>query len=259
MKHMAAHGVKKAVIGVSHAPNENEMIQAAVRKYPETFVGLCGWGIQKPLTGQQAAEVCDRWLQEPEFIGVGEVLFYSLNVAKGWDTTVQDWWKEIRPVMDVVTARKGVILFHTGFSGAHSGKSATPLYWKDPLFLDQIAREYWQTPMIIGHSGGQYAPFDQHALVVAYNHDNCYLETSKSRTDVIETAVKEIGSSRILFGSDWTSGEPMPLGPISERPAHLYDWNIANVTRAKISDEDKENILYKNATSLFTRAGAASA
>ena len=251
LEHMDAHGVGTAVLLVSHARNENDMIQAEVQKHPKRFVGCCGWGIQKTTTGREAAEVIQKWLKEPEFKGVGEALLYSLRGAKGLETTVQEVMREMRIVMDVVAAHKVPILFHTGFSGAHSGKSATPVMWKDPIYLDELASGYPETPIIIGHSGGMYPPYDQNALIVAYNHENVYLETSKSRTDVIEQAVKEIGSSRILFGSDWTTGELLPLGPMGERPAHLYDRNIRVVQEAKISDEDKERIFYKNTTSLF--------
>jgi hypothetical protein len=251
IEHMDAHSVGSAVLLVSHARNENEMIQSEVRKHPKRFVGCCGWGIQQTTTGREAAEVIQKWIKEPEFKGIGEVLLYSLRGAKGLDTTIQEALRELRVVMDVAAAHKVPILFHTGFSGAHSGKSATPLMWKDPIHLDEVASAYPEVRIIIGHSGGMYSPYDMHALVVAYNHENVYLETSKSRSDVIEHAVKEIGSSRILFGSDWTHGEPMPLGPMSERPAHLYDRNIGVVRDAGISDEDKERILYKNVKSLF--------
>jgi predicted TIM-barrel fold metal-dependent hydrolase len=251
IEHMDANGISMALLHQAHSREETEIIQSAVKKYPDRFMAFCSWGSKTAITGREAAEIIEKALKEPQFKGVGEILLYSLRGAKGIESTVQDVMREMRVVMDVVAAHKVPILFHTGFSGVHSGKSATPIMWKDPIYLDELASAYRETPIIIGHSGGHYPPYDQNALVVAYSHDNVYLDTSKSRSDVIEKAVWEIGSSRILFGSDWNTGQPLPLGPRSERPSHLYDWNLRVVQEAKISDEDKEKIFHKNIKSLL--------
>ena len=68
---------------------------------------------------------------------------------------------------------------------------------------------------------------------------------------MIEKAVSEIGSSRILFGTDWVREAAHSVGPMGERPTHLYDWNIRMVEGARISDEDKERIFYGNMKSLL--------
>jgi predicted TIM-barrel fold metal-dependent hydrolase len=248
LREMDSHGVERAILHVSHTRKEIEKIQSAVRKYPARFIGFCNWGMGS--TGKEAAEFIQKWLREPEFKGVGEALvtnFYS----KGKVDTIPEALGELRIAMDVVRKNRVPILFHTGYSGSHTGKFTTTLAWKDPLTLDEIAGEYSDVPIIIGHSGGHYPPYDVNALMMAYQHDNVFLETSKSRTDVIEKAVAEIGSARILFGTDWVREKPHTTGAMSERPGHLYDWNINAIEQAKISDEDKEKIFYRNVQSLL--------
>jgi predicted TIM-barrel fold metal-dependent hydrolase len=248
LREMDKYGAGLTVLQVSHNRRESELHQSVVRKYPTRFVGFCRWGSE--VTGSEAAEFIQKWLNEPEFKGVGEALIRNFYIP-GKVETIPEALRGLRVAMDVVRGKKVPILFHTGYSGAHIGKFSGGIAWKDPLLLDEIAGEYSDVPIIIGHIGGHYPPYDINALMMAYQHDNVYLETSKSRPDVIEKAVAEIGSSRILFGTDWVREEPHTIGAIGERPAHLYDWNIKVVEEARISDEDKERIFYKNIKSLL--------
>ncbi len=245
---MDTHGAEKAVLHQSHTPGETQLIQAAVRKHPDRFIGFCRWAAG--MSGEQAAAHIEKWLSEPEFVGVGEALVRNFFV-KGKIETIPDALKELRAPMDVIRAKNVPILFHTGYSGSHVGRFAGPLAWKDPMLLDEIALEYYEVPIIIGHTGGHYPPYDTHALMMAYQHENVLLDTSKSRTDVVEKAVKEIGADRVLFGTDWVREGPHPTGAITERPSHLYEFNLKVVEEARISDEDKEKIFWKNAKALL--------
>jgi predicted TIM-barrel fold metal-dependent hydrolase len=248
LREMDAHGVEKAILLHSYIPDETALIQAAVRKYPDRFVGFFMLR-RSGVTGQGAAEYAEKWLGEPEFKGVGECI---VDLFRGQGcSSIPEALNELRMLMDVLRAKKVPILFHTGFSGTNTGRFVKSLAWRDPLVLDEIAGEYWDVPIIIGHTGGHYPPYDANALMMAYQHENIYLETSKSRTDVIEKAVSEIGSSRILFGTDWVREAAHSVGPLGERPTHLYDWNIRMVEGARISDEDKERIFYGNMKSLL--------
>lgn len=247
---MDAHGVEKAILLDTYVPGGTARVQAAVRKHPDRFIGF--FMLRKQgITGREAAEYAEKWFAEPEFRGMGECLVDLFRV-KGTTETIPQALNELKLMMDVVRAKKAPILFHTGFSGTNRGKHVKSLAWRDPLVLDEIASEYWDVPIIIGHTGGHYPPYDMNALMMAYQHDNVYLDTSKSRTDVIEKAVSEIGASRILFGTDWVREGPHSVGPKGEWEAHLYDWNIKMVEAAKISEEDKEKIFYKNMKSLLS-------
>lgn len=249
LREMDAHGVEKAIMLHSYVPEETPLIQSAVRKYPDRFVGF--FMLRRVgITGREAADYVEKWLGEAEFKGVGECILDLFRI-KGHSDSIPEALNELRLLMDVIRKKKVPILFHTGFSGTNTGRFVKSLAWRDPLALDEIAGEYWDVPIIIGHTGGQYPPYDMNALMMAYEHENIYLETSKSRTDVIEKAVSEIGASRILFGTDWVRETAHSVGPMSERPTHLYDWNISMVEAAKISDEDKEMIFYRNMKSFL--------
>ena len=245
---MDTYGTETTVIQCSHRPDENALIQASVRKYPGRFIGFCRWG--SGMTGQEAAEFVEKWLGEPEFKGVGEALIRNF-IINGKVETIPEALRELRVAMEVVRAKKVPILFHTGYSGSHIGRFAGPLAWADPMLLDEIAGEFYDVPVIIGHTGGMFPPFDANALMMAYQHDNVFLDTSKSRPDVVEKAVAEIGAERVLWGTDWVREGPHPTGAMSERPSHLYDFNLRVVEEAKLSDEDKEKIFYTNAKLLL--------
>ncbi len=248
LREMDKHGAVMTCLFAAHTPRQNPAVQSAVRKHPGRFVGFCTWG--RPATGREAADCVEKWLKEPEFKGVGESLIKDFYV-KGKLETIPEALKELRLAMDVIRQKKVPIYFHTGYSGSHTGKYSGPIVWQDPLNLDEIAGEYPEVPIVIGHSGGHFPPYDISALMMAYQHENVFLDTSKSRSDVIEKAVAEIGSSRIFFSTDWVREKPHTTGAISERPSHLYDWNIKVVEEAKISDSDKEKIFYHNIKSLL--------
>lgn len=248
LQEMDKYGTEMTVLNCSHRTDENGLIQASVRKHPDRFVGFCRWGTGT--SGQAAAEFIEKWLDEPEFKGVGEALVRNF-VVKGKVETIPEALRELRVPMEVLRAKKVPIHFHTGYSGSHIGRFAGPLAWGDPLVLDEIATEFYDVPIIIGHTGGHFPPYDMNALMMAYQHDNVYLDTSKSRPDVVEKAVAELGSDRLLWGTDWVREGPHPTGALSERESHLYHFNLAVVEKARISDEDKEKIFYKNAKGLL--------
>lgn len=73
------------------------------------------------------------------------------------------------------------------------------------------------------------------------NHENIYTDTSggaSSLNNVLEYAVEAAGSEKILFGTDGYSPE----------------FQFGRVALSRLSLEDKENILYKNAQRLFPKA-----
>lgn len=73
------------------------------------------------------------------------------------------------------------------------------------------------------------------------NHENVYTDTSggaSNLNNVLEYAVEAVGSEKILFGTDGYSAE----------------FQFGRVALSKISQADKENILYRNAQKLFPKA-----
>ena len=98
-----------------------------------------------------------------------------------------------------------------------------------------FANQYTKTRFIMAHLGGE-AHIE---AVKKAKYGNVYVDTSgmaSLKNMLIEYAVSQIGSERILFGTDTYSAA-------SQR---------GRIEFAMISSRDKENILFRNAKELFT-------
>lgn len=105
-----------------------------------------------------------------------------------------------------------------------------------------FANRFPEVNTVVSHLGCGYDGRLDHQIVAIEENtqNNLYTDTSSFKTllcEVLERAVARIGSEKILFGTD--SG-------CYFSPAHR-----ARVDCAHISDEDKYNILYRNALKLL--------
>lgn len=73
---------------------------------------------------------------------------------------------------------------------------------------------------------------------------NVWVDTSggQPESDIVEYAVRHLGSKRLLYGSD--------------APGRHYGTQLGRVAGAAISDTDKENILWRNAFSLLKQGAS---
>jgi predicted TIM-barrel fold metal-dependent hydrolase len=219
-----AHGVDRALglsaIGLSKYPEANESILEAVRAFPDRFpVAMVGFSTPQDLSsfdGEAAAREIEPYLKMPEVAGVGE---WALEAVGGWDEWA-DVWPRLRPIMDAVAEAEKCVCFHTGMAPFPQKKPAVrsngrdgwishrSLWWHNPVFLDDVAAEYPDVPIIVSHVGVQgcffYGAYADMALMLAARNPNVYLETSSAPAEVVAKAVCEpaIGPSRVLFGTD---------------------------------------------------------
>ena len=136
---------------------------------------------------------------------------------------------EFRYALDFANERGLPILNHTwGGSPCDGG----------PIMLE-IAQKYPNVKFFMGHS--IYGDKEYSRRVVTETPGNVWLELTAIPGDLghIERLVRDVGSERILYGTD------MPW----------FDefQGIGGVLSAEISDEDKRNILYRNIENLFGR------
>jgi predicted TIM-barrel fold metal-dependent hydrolase len=106
-----------------------------------------------------------------------------------------------------------------------------------------LAERFPQATIVFPHLGPSRAEIFERISIVA-KHPNMYLEISGSgveRVGILEKAVKEIGSERVLYGSDFTINEPSAV--------------IARVKNAFLTAEERNNILFRNLEKLLKRAG----
>ena len=129
--------------------------------------------------------------------------------------------------------KKVPMLTHFGGTGRMFGIGAKTGHM-DPGGIGKIAKIDKEAVLIAGHCG-----LWQNGEVLAEIKDleNVYTDTSFQEPSVIEKIVRTIGSERVLLGSDFPIGDQRIC--------------VENVLRCRISDEDKENILNKNALRLF--------
>lgn len=109
---------------------------------------------------------------------------------------------------------------------------------KDVRTITEIAKSYRNAIFIMGHSGGDLRSMFL-AVELAKDVNNIYLDLTGSAmyNGIIEYYVEKIGSERILFGTDFPFIDPRPA--------------IGWVRGSKIREEDKLNILHKNAEKIL--------
>lgn len=99
----------------------------------------------------------------------------------------------------------------------------------------QLAKQFPKTNFIIGHMG--FGPADQEALEAARNMPNFYLETSTGNFLHIQETVKKIGSSKVIFGSEYPLSHP--------------GIELEKILKLNISDREREEILSQNIKQLL--------
>lgn len=100
-----------------------------------------------------------------------------------------------------------------------------------PLEIEWAAEQCPKTKIVLGHMGGFFHQED--ALNVAKRNENVFLETCEQPySQSIKRAVKEIGSERILFGTDMPTDNPI--------------LEVKKIKLAGLKMQEEENIFYNN-------------
>jgi len=171
-----------------------------------------------------------RLLDEPAFLGVK--LHPLLDSFHPNDPA-------LRPLMEVVSARRLPVLVHCGH----------PIFTL-PWSIEELAVEYPDANIIFGHMGGGNIVYINACIDIACRRPNVYLETSgmPMHTKVAQ-AIERVGPTRVLYGSD--------------APFHHPAVEILKVRVSGLDDELIERVLRTNAQELFlpdrTAAAAGSA
>ena len=120
------------------------------------------------------------------------------------------------------------------FAFAAEHKAMMLMHPQHKLEMPRLADKYPDMKLMIAHLSD-----DEHVQAVKNaKHGNIYIDTSApgvALNHILEYAVEQVGSEKILFGTD------------TYAPSFAYP----RVALADIPYEDKENILYKNAMRLF--------
>lgn len=115
---------------------------------------------------------------------------------------------------------------HVVFSAAASTKK-----------MEYLAKSFPKTKFIIGHMG--FGPADVDAVQYAKENENLFLETSGGSYIIVKHALEELGSTKVIFGSEFPMHHPLSAVDI------IYSL--------KCNDGDLENIFANNILRLIKR------
>ena len=100
--------------------------------------------------------------------------------------------------------------------------------------MPSFADKYPDMKLIIAHLASK-----EHVdAIVSAKHGNIYTDTSggaSARNNILEYAVDRVGSQKILFGTD----------------TYSFAFQFGRIALSALSQEEKENILWRNARALF--------
>ena len=109
---------------------------------------------------------------------------------------------------------------------------------KKPEDMEPLFAAFPRLQFVVAHLDG-YGLYD-FAIEMMRKYENVSFDISAygaAREGMIADAVSKVGSSRILYGTDYPGYEPRPF--------------IDAVLQADITDDDRENIFYRNAARLL--------
>jgi predicted TIM-barrel fold metal-dependent hydrolase len=132
--------------------------------------------------------------------------------------------RRMKGIFDYAARRELFVLVHTWLDN--------DAYGTQDVFA-AVAAEYPPIKWVMGHSGGPYGSV--RAVELARKVENIYLDITLSMMPAqqIEYFVREVGSERVLFGTDNPFIDPRP--------------QVGRVALARIPDRDKINIFGANA------------
>jgi len=195
----------------------NEEMADVVRRFPERFRAYMALNPNYPENLQAELERLD---DLGGFVGLKFLSDYHQYPITG---------EKYVPAMEFAQARGLPILMHTW------GRSA----YDSPQLVAELASRYPTVPLLMGHSGhGDW----EGAIRTALDHPAVYLElcAAYAVNGVIEAFCERVGSERVLFGTDLPWFDP--------------HYGIGCVLHARITDEERHNILHRNAERLFGEA-----
>jgi hypothetical protein len=187
----------------------------AVRAFPDRLRAYCGINPNYPDIVKQDVETYDDY--SDVYVGFKLLADYHLYPISH---------DRYRPAWELANERGLLMLLHTWSGSGYDG----------PGEIRKVAAEYPHTKILLGHSC-----HDDWlgAVSLVREFPNVYLELCAVLDDrgALDLFVAEIGSERIVFGTDF--------------PWFNHHYYIGAVLGAEMTDEDRRNILYRNAEKLL--------
>lgn len=227
---MDANGVSGAAIlaatgyiqadGIKDTMRSNDVVAAYRKRDPKRFPVACG--IVEPLHGARSLGELERIKQELKLEGV---VWHSRFQGVAVDHQL------MRPLLKKVSELGLIPLIHT------NAESNLEAVWR----LERLAVEFPHLTFV-SLDALTTNTNSQLALDIAKRTKNILFDTAHVRGSAyVKNFVEAVGSERLIFGSLF----------YSTPPSYEHCATLSEVKEAKISDQDKANILALNAKRLF--------
>jgi len=193
----------------------NRVNVETVRRFPERFRAYCGVNPNhSDLTQKDVASFAD----------FADVYVGFKFLADYHKVPITD--PRYRPAWELAERRKLLVLAHTWGGSPYDG----------PEQVRKCAETYPNAAILMGHSCHSAW---QEAIALVKDFPNVYMELTAVLDDrgVLELFVREAGSARIVFGTD--------------TPWFNHHYYIGGVLAADVTDDDRRNILHRNAERLL--------
>ena len=248
---MDKNGVTHAIIQATPGKDaSNQRVAEVARRHkdrlfpiyrPEALLGNLGTGtIQPPdknklrQNARQVAENIESAFPKLGMIGMGEF------IVGGFVSTAIDPIQiagDVAPIMEALRPKKIPIQFPTASSGWKGGL----YYIYEPLWIDELAGNFPDVPIVLTKMGrGIRTSFDA-CTVIAKRNANVYFDLTDSRAEHLREAIDGIGAQRIMFGTD--------LHGLSLN--YAYDVGREIVDGAHPSAEEREWIAWRTADTVY--------
>jgi len=219
---MDRHKIDKAVL-LPTASSVNsryyEDVRDALEEFPDRFYGFF-------LANPRERNVCELMERAVCDHGLRGVKLHPTFMAFAADDP-----ELVYPIVEKARALKICVMVHSGQS-----PYATP--WQVGL----LAMDFPDVPIVMAHMGLDEIIFCDAAIKMAKKAPNLFLETTGVTAEAkVASAVKALGALRVLYGSDL--------------PFHNPAVEMARVTFAEMSEEDRKMVMGESAQRLFASLG----
>lgn len=243
---MDKNGIDFALVQARAGYVSNDLVATAAKRHPTRMVALARVGHDQEAAGyhkdpgptrEAAPAELERALTTLGMKGVGETFVRALTNRINPEKIAKD----LSGVMRVVERYQVPIQFPTAWSQFPGG-----LYYGDPLWVDEVALRHPGVPIILTKMGRSITRYFDSAMTVAMRNVNIYFDVVGTSPQHLRFAIDKLGAERILFGTDWST-----TWSWLSVPATLHQIRLKVLDDAKLTDAEREQILWKNAVRLF--------
>lgn len=243
---MDKNGVDFALVQARAGHVSNDLVAQAAKRHPTRMVALARVGHDQEAAGyhddpaptrDKAPAELERALTELGMCGVGEIFVRSMTNRVHPEKIAQD----LSGIMRVVEKHQVPIQFPTAWSQFPGG-----LFYGDPVWADEVAGRHPSVPVILTKMGRSIGRYFDTVMSVAMRNVNVYLDVVGTNPQHLRFAIDKLGPERIMFGTDWsTTWRWLSV------PGTLHQIRMKVLDDAKLTQTEREQILWKNAARLF--------